>query len=217
MMEAGYFRDSLRLAERFVELEPLMPQAHRALSDALYVLGRYGESAAVLELADQLSSTDSNWAKGAASLLDKQYDIAIAYFEASLEEDGFRSDWVRELVTGARDPATGQAHLDRRIPDIVASVPIESAYNARLNLKLWYVLFGYLDRYYELILEHDINDGEWSDAEVLLQVGVLFWRLGFTAHPKYLEVSEALGIVDLWEHRGPPDFCEKTSGEWVCE
>ena len=217
MMEAGYFRDSLRLAERFVELEPLMPQAHRALSDALYVLGRYGEAAAVLELADQLSSSDSNWAKGAESLLNKQYDIAIAYFEASLEEDGFRSDWVRELVTGARDPATGQAHLDRRIPDIVASVPIESAYNARLNLKVWYVLFGYLDRYYELILEHDINDAEWSDAEVLFQSGVLFSRLGFTAHPKYLEVAEALGIVEVWEHRGPPDFCEKIGGEWVCE
>jgi TolB-like protein/tetratricopeptide (TPR) repeat protein len=217
MMEAGYFRDSLRLAERFVELEPLMPQAHRALSDALYVLGRYGEAAAVLELADQLSSSDSNWAKGAASLLNKQYDIAIAYFEASLEQGGLRSDWVRELVTGARDPATGQAYLDRRIPDIVASVPIESAYNARQTLKLWYVFFGYLDRYYELILEHDINDGEWSDAEVLLQSGVLFWRLGFTAHPKYLAVAEALGIVDLWEHHGPPDFCEKVGGEWVCE
>jgi tetratricopeptide (TPR) repeat protein len=217
MMEAGYFRDSLRLAERFVELEPLMPQAHRALRDALYVLGRYGEADAVMELADQLSSSDSNWAKGAASLLNKQYDIAITYFEASLEEDGNRSDWVRELVTGARDPATGQAYLDRRIPEIVASVPIESAYNARQTLKLWYVLFGYLDRYYELILEHDINDGEWSDAEVLVQSGVLFWRLGFTAHPKYLEVAEALGIVDLWEHRGPPDFCEKVGGEWVCE
>ena len=79
------------------------------------------------------------------------------------------------------------------------------------------MLFGYLDRYYELILEHDINDGEWSDAEVLLQTGVIFWRQGFTAHPKYLEVAEALGIVELWEHRGPPDFCEKVGGEWVCE
>jgi len=149
--------------------------------------------------------------------LNKQDDIAIAYFEASLEQDGLRNDWVRELVTGARDPATGQAHLDRRIPDIVASVPIESAYNARQTLMLWYVLFGFLDRYYELILENDINDGEWSDAEVLMQSGVLFWRLGFTAHPKYLAVAESMGIVELWEHRGPPDFCEKSSGEWVCE
>jgi hypothetical protein len=25
------------------------------------------------------------------------------------------------------------------------------------------------------------------------------------------------GMIDLWEERGPPDFCEKTDGEWVCE
>jgi hypothetical protein len=41
--------------------------------------------------------------------------------------------------------------------------------------------------------------------------------LGFTAHPKYLEVVESIGIMDVWEQRGPPDFCDKVGGEWVCK
>ena len=134
-----------------------------------------------------------------------------------MKQNGLASDWVRDLVTGARDPVTGQAHLDRRIPDIVASMPVVSAYNMRLSLKQWYVFFGFLDRYYELILEHEINDAEWSEAELLVYSGTVFWHQGFTAHPKYLAVAESMGIVELWENRGPPDFCEKVSGEWVCE
>ena len=216
-MEAGYFREALRLAERYVELEPLMPQAHHAMGDALYALGRYGEAAAVLEVADQLGSTEAKWVMGVVNLVNGQDDIAIANLEASMKQSGLASDWVRELVNGARDPATGQAYLDRRIPDIVASMPASSAYNMRLDLNSWYMSLGFMDRYFELILEHEINDAEWSDAEVLVYSGTVFWRLGFTAHPKYLAVAESMGIVELWEHRGPPDFCEKTSGEWVCE
>jgi len=216
-MEAGYFRDSLRLAERYVELEPLMPQAHHTVADALYALERYGEADAALEVADQLGSTESKWIVGITNLTSGQDDIAIANFEASMKQSGLASDWVRDLVTGARDPITGQAYLDRRIPDIVASMPASSAYNMRLDLNSWYVSLGFLDRYYELILEHEFNEAEWSEAEVLVYSGIVFWHQGFTAHPKYLAVAESLDIVDLWEHRGPPDFCEKVSGDWVCK
>jgi len=187
------------------------------MADALYALGRYGEAAAVLELADQLGSTEAKWIMGVVNLVNGQDDIAIANLEAGMEQVGLPSDWVRELVTGARDSATGQAYLDHRIPDIVASMPAVSAYNLRLDLNHWYMLFGFMDRYYELILEHEINDAEWSAAEVFVYSGTVFWHQGFTAHPKYLAVAESMGIVELWEHRGPPDFCEKISGEWVCE
>ena len=32
-----------------------------------------------------------------------------------------------------------------------------------------------------------------------------------------IEVGELLGIVELWQHRGPPDFCEKVAGKRICE
>ncbi|MCZ6517168.1 MAG: hypothetical protein O6763_06745 [Gammaproteobacteria bacterium] len=41
--------------------------------------------------------------------------------------------------------------------------------------------------------------------------------MGFTANPKYLDVAEGSGLMELWEQRGPPDFCEKVDDEWTCE
>jgi len=151
------------------------------------------------------------------NLVEKQDDIAIAHFEAFLEQDGLPSNWVRELVTGARDPATGQAYLDRHIPQIVASTPEADTLNTQDNLGMWYLLFGFLDRYFEPILDFDLTDSAWTDADIPVYRGTVFRRSGFTAHPKYLEVVETIGIMDVWDQRGPPDFCEKTSGEWICE
>jgi len=119
-------------------------------------------------------------------------------------------------VTGARDPATGQAYLDRRIPQIVASVPAEEASDAQGFLILWYLDFGYLDSYFEIIFDIALGSG-WADTQTLIWNGTVFRRMGFTAHPKYLEIAEANGMVELWEQRGAPDFCEKLDGQWVCE
>ncbi len=120
-------------------------------------------------------------------------------------------------MTGARDPATGQAYLDRRIPQIVASVPEEDAYRWQLDLTKWYLFFGFLDRYFELILATNLTGSTWTDADFLVYYGTKYRRLGFTAHPKYLEVIEALKFTELWDQRGPPDFCEKVDDQWLCE
>jgi TolB-like protein len=216
-LEAGYFREALRFAERFVDLEPLLPAANVTLFETLYAVGRNNEAVAALEVADQLGGTAAKWRNGNVNLAEKQDDIAIAHFKAAMEQNGLPSNWVRELVSGARDPVTGQAYLDRRIPEIIASMPEAAAFNMQGNLILWYVFFGFLDRYFELILDLDLTDSAWTDADIPVHDGTLFRRLGFTAHPKYLEVVELLGIVELWEQRGPPDFCEKVGGEWVCE
>ena len=47
--------------------------------------------------------------------------------------------------------------------------------------------------------------------------GTIVRRLGFTAHPGYLEIAEIMGFFHIWEQRGPPDFCDEVGGEWVCE
>ena len=119
-------------------------------------------------------------------------------------------------MTGGRDPAAGQAYLDRRIPQIVASVPKENAYFWQASLIKWYLPFGFLDRYFEIMRDRDL-DSPWTDADDFVYSGTIYRRTGFTAHPKYLEVVESLGIVEVWDKRGPPDFCSKSSGQWVCE
>ncbi len=217
LMKAGYLQEALTVAERRVELEPLSPAANNRLAEVLFAIGRTSEAVAALELADQLGSSAAKWVIGAVNLVDKQDDIAITHFEAWLQQYDYPdTTWVRELVTGARNPTTGQAYLDSRIPQIVASMPEEEAYDRQRTLTMWYLAFGFFDRYFELILDNELGS-TWTDADSLVYAGTIFSRLGFTAHPKYLEVAESLGIVELWEQRGPPDFCEKLDGEWVCK
>ncbi len=217
LVEAGYLQEALEVAERLVELEPLSPLVNFNLATALYAVGRTSEALAALDLTLQLGHDFVTWAIGNVNLVEKQDDVAIAHFEAFLKQRGLPSNWVRELVTAARDPATGQASLDRRIPQIVASTPEEYAYMMQGNLTVWYLLFGFLDRHFELIVDLEPTDSTWSDAEIPVYNATVFRRLGFTAHPKYLEVIEPIGTIELWEQRGPPDFCEKVDGEWVCE
>ncbi len=87
----------------------------------------------------------------------------------------------------------------------------------QLNLTMWYLYLGFLDRYFELILAIEPTDVTRSDADSLVFVGTVWRHLGFTAHPKYLDIAESIGKIDVWEQRGPPDFCEKVDGQWVCE
>ena len=96
-------------------------------------------------------------------------------------------------------------------------MPEESAYKMQELLTRWYLFFGFLDRFFEVILATELTDSTWTDAQILVANGTKYRRVGFTAHPKYLEVAESLGIIDVWEQRGPPDFCEKVDGEWACK
>jgi TolB-like protein/DNA-binding winged helix-turn-helix (wHTH) protein/Flp pilus assembly protein TadD len=213
----GYLQEALGFAERSVDLDPLSLVANYLLAETLYAVGRTSDALAATNVADQLDPNGAQWMLGEMNLVAKQDDIAIANFEAALEQDGSASSWVRELVTAARDPATGQAHLDRRIPQIVASMPEENAYRWQLWLTKWYLFFGFPDRYFELILATDLSNSTWTESEELIHVGTMYRRLGFTAHPMYLEVVKSLDFIGLWEQRGPPDFCEKVDGQWVCE
>ena len=217
LLHAGYLQEALGVAERYVDRDPLFPAANYWLANALYALGRTSEAVAAWELAAQLDHVFAKWFISSANLVDKRDDIAIAHFEAWVQEYGYSdSNWVRELMTGARDPATGQAYLDRRIPQMFPSVPAEDASELQGILFFWYLNFGYLDRYFEIIFDTALDSG-WGGAGIPIWYGTVFRRMGFTAHPKYLEIAEANGIVELWEQRGPPDFCNKESGQWVCE
>ena len=61
-----------------------------------------------------------------------------------------------------------------------------------------------------------MSDSTWPDAEDLIAAGMAYPETGFTAHPRYVETAEALGLVDVWETRGAPDFCQKRDQGWVC-
>jgi adenylate cyclase len=217
LMEAGYLRESVEIAERFVELDPLSAPAYYRLAEALRGVGRTSESVRANEFALELGVENAMWELGIIELENQRYEQGAARLETYFSQSGRDASWVRGLVDGARDPITGQAYLDRRIPEILASVPEEDVYRMRMALDNWYLLFGFLDRYFELILAHDLTSSTYTDADVYIWRGVVARKTGFTAHPRFLEVAEGYGFFLLWEQRGPPDFCKKANGQWVCE
>jgi TolB-like protein len=220
LLQAGYHREALSIAERFVSLDPLSPSANMRFYESLYAVGRTSEAEAALEIAAELGMGGARWEMGVVNLVERRDDSAITHFEDSLQQQGYTdSSWVRELVAGARDPATGRAYLDRHIPEISAVAPRANAYTWPWELNRFYLLFGFTDRYFEIILDTDFDPANvtWTDADIPVFHGTVFRRRGFTAHPKYLDAVELMGIVELWEQRGPPDFCEKVGGQWVCE
>jgi TolB-like protein/Flp pilus assembly protein TadD len=220
--QAGYFREALNVAHRMVEVDPLSAHANSNFAGSLTFIGHTNEAEAAWEVYRQVSGNDTFWNKGVDRLLAQQDEQAIAHFEAELQQNSnLDTSWVRELVTNARDPVTGQAYLDRRIPEIIAAMPedvVIGVHPPQRVLHRWYVFFGFLDRYFEILLENDPNDSRWALADFYLFDGVAVTRrTGFTAHPKFLEVADTMGIIKIWEKRGPPDFCDKVGGEWVCE
>jgi adenylate cyclase len=219
LLEAGYLQEALGVAERQVQVDPLSTSANLRLANVLYAVERTEEALAALDLVVQLGGGLAQWALGAVSLMENQDDIAVAHFEAYLEEFGTLDnyDWVAELVTGARDPATGQAHLDQGISQVVASALEEDKLAIQNSLNELYMYLGFPGRFLDTILDLDLDGSIWTDADIPVFYGTVFRRTGFTADPKYIEIAEAIGMMDVWEQRGPPDFCRKVAGEWVCE
>ncbi len=149
LTEYGYLQEALRVAERYVELDPLSLSAQSHWATTLYAVGRTSEAVAAIEFANQsdLDPDHWKWAIEGFNLVENRHDTAIAHFESWLQQNDYPdSTWFRELVTGARDPESGQAYLDRRIPQIVASMAEDDELNWQRGLTSLYLYFGFLDR-----------------------------------------------------------------------
>jgi TolB-like protein len=213
----GYLEEAHAYAERMVELDPLSADAHFRLADTLVSLDRMDEALASLELVAQFGGAGPKRRIANVKFLVFNDDSAITELEAAGDRPLVAWPVYRELVAGARDPATGQAYLDRRIPEILAGTDAHDRYSVQIWLTKLYLRLGFLDRYFELILDSGLTATAYHDAGDWIFDGTISRRTGFTAHPRYLEVAELTGIMDVWEQRGPPDFCEKIAGKWTCE
>lgn len=216
---AGYKEEALRIARQYVEIDPLSLDANLDLFGTLYSVGHVDEAMQTLEMVKQIGLGPSTWQWTIAGvmLVEGDDEAAVDYFEDILNLYNYSdTGWVRELVTAARNPDSGQAVLDRRIPEIAASLSEEDYFNWQAGLVDLYLYFGFVDRYFELIYAAKPADGIWHDAEERLWQGHVFRQVGFAAHPDYLRFATDVGIVDLWEKRGPPDFCRKRGGAWAC-
>jgi TolB-like protein/tetratricopeptide (TPR) repeat protein len=220
LSDFGYLQDALPLAERYVQVDPLSLVANLHYAQILYGVGRTNEAIAALEFVnwEDLVPDAYMWTIEGLNLAEGRDEATITHLESWLQRNDYHdSGWVRDLLTGGRDPDTGQAYLDRRIPQIVASMPENDPFAWQTWLPSLYLYFGHLDRFFELALAGELSTTTWDVADIRMSQCNIYRRLGCTAHPKYLELAKSLGIIDIWEERGPPDFCERQDGLWVCK
>lgn len=244
LRKAGYLGEALDFSRRLLALDPYSTVAHGRLQSSLMACRRTDDAAADIggEIAVRLSTArrdsegsvggvgtfdDDDWFVAEVALLNELDDLAVERFSARLEAENLDSSWVADLVRGARDRQGGAAFLDARIPEIIAATESGAATSAALEndaQALWltrrlsrlYLLFGFLDRYYDIIWESGVSDSQWPNAEDLIAAGMAYPETGFTAHPRYLDTASALGIVDAWDVHGAPDFCRRESDGWSC-
>ena len=209
LIEAGYLNEAAVYAERLVALDPLSKIAQNRYTESLGSLGRLEEAAA---FSHRLMLGHRYFYTG-------RYDLGAEVYAEVLRFVGFADTaWVNEAVHKGRNPDTGQVYLDTLIADRVDSLPEEKRFNARMVLVQWYLALGHLDRYFEIIQSLDLTSSTWTDADWLVYLGtVVRTETGFTAHPKYLEVADSIGLTALWDQRGPPDFCHQENGNWICQ
>jgi adenylate cyclase len=215
---AGYQNEALQLTERWIDLDPFSPMAYIRYGSALQAVGRGVESFAALEVAHRLGNNYIDWYLGESCLHSGQFQRATGFFETALEKDGAAdTGWVKEFVTELTSTDSAAGYLDENIPTVVATLPPEMAESMEPNLNRWYLFFDELDRYYEILL--DANPGTlWNtEYEYYFWYGAIYHRDGFTAHPRYLEAAQRLGLPEIWETHGAPDYCNKIADSWVCE
>jgi TolB-like protein len=218
LTSTGYFEEATLLAKQLVDVDPLSAIAHYRLAQAHLAAGRTSDGLEALGFSAELGSESAKRELAWINLFDKRDKRAIERYQALLQQNDLPTAWVAELLEEASKPTTGEAYLDQHLPQIASSVS-GGYYDGNLssNLLGMYLKFGFLDRFYELIFEAGISASEWSPTEDYINLGITDRRSGFTAHPRFLELAEAQGLIELWDKRGPPDFCEKLSGQWVCE
>jgi TolB-like protein len=215
MVIVGYFDESVRLAQKIIDLEPLSALGYWRKGDALLAAGRQSEAHTFYKRAAELGNNQSIFILGADYLIQGDDASAINWFEQFFTMLGLDSAEVSRFIENVRDPDTGKAFLDQWIE---AEVAAASNLNERIAPYSWYLYFGHLDDYW-LALE-SFAGGKvpgWTNVDLLEHDGIVYRRTGFTKHPKYIQWATRSSIVDLWDKRGPPDHCSKASGEWVCE
>ena len=214
----GYLAEAHRMATQFVERDPLSPVAHYSLGESLVAVGRSGEALAPLKRAYELENAFASWFLPAVHLLRGDDEAAAAIYEQQLEAAGLQTSVpILELIRRARESEGGADYFDTGLSGLLATVPEAITSDWLWNNWIWHLIFGHLDDYYELIDAAEPQRGQWTDADVLIWLGTIFRETGFTAHPRFVEMSERVGSLMLWDIRGAPDFCQKTAGEWHCE
>ena len=122
---------------------------------------------------------------------------------------------LSDFIERATEPDAGLAFLRSWNEEIDASA---ASYFEKTNAKYWFLILGYLDEYWRVIEENSPESpSSWTNVEQLEFLGVVLHATGFRRHPSYIPYARKYGMLDLWEARGAPNFCNKSGGQWACD
>ena len=211
LMYNGYFEEALQLARRRHALEPLSGDALNSVGEALRANGRREEARRTFRESanhgNEYGLFNIAWDHFHAG----EYESAIVAEEKAIAASGGDPAGFREIMESITESASGKANLDAYVSDLVDATtnPVW-----KINAHNWYMVFGYVDEFWEIIDTYRSDTrGPWKWGYELRYDGNVWAGSEFRTHPKYITQE----FIDLWDHRGPPDFCNKDSGEWVCE
>ena len=216
LITTGYFSEALALARRHIELDPLSTRGWDHLGKAYAALGQHALARESWEKSIELGDPYVTSIYLLADLLiTGEVDSAIAFFEANARKIGFERDEVRPFVTLALDENTGLEYLGNWIDTRIAGA---RNYEEQYSPYYWYLYFGYLDEYWQIIeARAEPSAATWDGTGDLEHTGRYHSASGFAAHPAYIPHVEHLKMTALWDSRGKPDTCSKASDRWVCE
>lgn len=214
---AGYLEEGLAAAQTMIEVDPLSSIAHVRHAAALDASGRDAEAFAAMQSALKLSPSGLDWYVGEQYLSRGNFEQAIANFAIALDVWGIsNTSWVKDFLEKVREGIVLTESDHERLMLATRSLTQDQLRFITTGVNRWPLLTGFLDDYYTVILD-SIPDGQMSpDSEFYFWYGILNRERGFTAHPRFLEAATYLGLPEIWEQRGPPDFCSKAEGQWVC-
>jgi len=218
LITTGYFQEALQCAERMVEIEPLSTLSHHRLASVFSALGRREDAHDSWGRAAELGGDGFYWFIVFDQMIAAEYNTAIQTLER-ISDTNLTYPWdpetVRLLVDSATDPQTGKAFLDAWVSEALDGA---SDYLDVNDVYYWYLTLGHLDDYWHAVDEvKGDSKNPLNNAEYLIETGNIYRDSKFRRHPRHIAFAKVHGLTNLWDQRGAPDFCNKDSGEWVCE
>jgi tetratricopeptide (TPR) repeat protein len=214
-LATGYFRDSLEICDRLIELDPLSSSAYLRRAQTLRALGRRAEARKNLQHAFELGAALAGSILASDYIVAGEYELAADWLERSESPFFSGREEIDAFFGNVLKPDTGRQYL----VDWVDSKSRNAAdFEIRHTAYFWLTYFAYLDELWERTDDLDMaTDALWDNTDTLISSGFVHRRKEMMAHPRFLPFRMSDTSVELWEARGAPDFCRKDSGEWVCE
>jgi TolB-like protein len=213
LIQWGYLEEAKYCTDRMLRMEPLSPVSHWRSGNVHSALGDRETSIRRYTRGAELGGSSYAWTLAMDAVIDDDFEQAAEIAQEAVDEFAWQPDDIQEV---RRQVDTGGRAAVREW--IAAKATEAPGFFEQNNAYYWYLSLGDLDRYWGAIEQIQAESGEsWDNSGYLLEIGIASRRTGFTGHPGFLRYAERSGLTDVWDRRGPPDFCDKIDDGWVCE